>query len=130
MARIPRLYRVVSRHGNGAQDTRHYQTPKAADERRERFLIADPDAAVTVTPSHPITFPHEAGDAAMFDIPDTIIDQLEWRKFARLLGLDPMAVVAIHPAPADSMIVVEYDTATTPAQRGKHAPALWRVYLE
>lgn len=125
MARLPRLYRVRSAHRDGSVDRRHYQTPEAAEERAERFREADPDAIVTVTPSHVVTYPHEHGDAALLEIPDTAMPLAAWQIMAASLGVEPEAIESIHVS--GDTLTVEYHR--DPSKRGR-APQLWRVYLD
>lgn len=144
MPRIPRLYRVLATYRNGETATRHYQTPEAANERRLRFEAgrpallseeaklewetANPDATawpldiptVTVTPSHPVTYPHAAGDASMFEIPDTVFDHVIWRTFLVMIGLSSDAEI-LSITPDGDGITVTYTT------NPKHAPHTWRA---
>lgn len=121
MARIPRLYRVRSFHRDGTAEHRHYQGPKAAEERRERFEQADPEAIVSVTPSHPITWPRPAGDPTPMDIPDSLVSREVVAEFLQQCGLKPEAVSLAMFSPEE--VVLEYQSDPT----GKRAPLLWRV---
>lgn len=129
MARIPRLYRARRVSLDGTVEQRTYQTPKAAEERRERMAQADPRAIVTVTASHPVTFPHAAGDAQTFEIPDTTVSRSTVNDFLRQLGIEPAAVQAVTVG--DDTLLVTYDEHhDKPAKRGKRAPRNWRVFIE
>lgn len=144
MPRIPRLYRVRATYRNGEQATRHYQTPEAAAERRERFeagrpqiLSADALAkwakehplethpldvpTVEVTPSHPVTYPHAAGDPARFDTPDSELPRAALDEFLLACGILPHAVTSLNFD--GSGIVIEYSTDP------KRAPRPWHVNI-
>lgn len=86
------LWRVLATRPNGTESRWHYQTPKAAEVRGDklregrRAMLNEATAAalktegkpwptevptnVVITKSHPITFPHPAGDATQLDIPE------------------------------------------------------------
>lgn len=123
MARIPRLYRVRSRHGDGTAEVRHYQGPEAAEERRAKFEAADPLAVITVTPSHPVTYPRPAGDPTPMDVPDSLVQRSVLDEFMLTLGILPKAVQLIMVTPSE--VVVEFQ----PDPSGKRAPKLWRVSI-
>lgn len=110
MARIPRLYEVKATYRNGEVALRHYQTPEAAEERRARFLEGRPQVLsashaadyaasgeepprdipeVTVTPSHPITYPRGGTDAATLDIPDGTVPGWVITEMLQELGVMP-----------------------------------------
>lgn len=124
MARIPRIYRVRSVHGDGRVEIRNYQTPEAAEERRERFEIADPFASISVTASHPVTFPEPTGDLSPMDIPDSIIAEAKLHDLFEHLGIAGPFVVGISVAPGE--VLVEYQPDLT----GKRKPKIWRVGIE
>lgn len=123
MARIPRMYEVRSFSTVGEIKLRHYQTPEAAEARAERFRLADPTAIVSVTASHPITYPRPAGDPTPFDVPDSLINATKVEQFLELCGLKPSAVSLAMFTPAE--VVLEYQPDST----GKRAPKLWRVSI-
>lgn len=123
MARIPRLYRVRSFHRDGTAELRHYQGPEAAEERRAKFEQADPFAVITVTPSHPVTYPRPAGDPTPMDIPDSLVERRVLDEFLLTLGVKPDAVQLVMVSPLE--VVVEYQ----PDASGKRAPKLWRVSI-
>lgn len=123
MARIPRLYRVQSRHRDGTTETRHYQGPEAAQERVDRFGFADPLASIIITPSHPITYPRPQGDPTPLDIPDTLVSRKVVDEFLRQLGIEPGAVQLVMFSEQEA--VVEYQ----PDPTGKRAPKLWRASI-
>lgn len=121
MARIPRLYRVISRHRDTTSETRHYQTPEAAKARAELFAKADKDATISIEPSHPVTYPRPSGDPSPLDIPDTLVSRAVVDDFAAQLGLKSSAVQLVIVEPEE--VVVQYQ----PDPTGKRAPKFWRV---
>ena len=121
MARIPRLYRVQVTQPDSKVRTLHYQTPEAAEFRKGVLEMENAGNIVTVTPSHPVTYPHPAGDATTFDIPDSLVDHLTVEAFVLELGILPGAVRAITFE--DERISVEYQ----PDPTGKRAPKTWVV---
>lgn len=145
MPRTPRIYQVSATYRNGETSTRHYQTPEAAEERRARFALGRPQAVgraaydahvaagttpprdvplVTVTASHPITYPRAAGDPDRLAVPDSTISADLVLAFYAELGIDPLAVEALR---IEGMAVaVEYRTDPS----GKAAPGLWQVAIE
>lgn len=125
MARTRRLYRVrgVDPHGKTAQ--RVYQTPEAANYRRDVWELSD-YREVSVTPSYPVRFPAAAGDPAEFDIPNSVVPDTMWRAICGQLGLTDVAVLSLSVA--DDMLVIEYDP--TPDKPGKTEPRTWRVQIE
>lgn len=123
MARIPRLYRVRSYHADGTVEQRHYQGPEAAEERRQRFEQADPFAVISVTQSHPVTYPRPAGDPTPMDIPDSLVQRSVLDDFLLTLGVRPDAVQLVMVSALE--VVVEYQPDLT----GKRAPKLWRVSI-
>lgn len=139
------MYRVAATYRNGETATRHYQTPEAAEERRQRFeagrvqMLSEAHAAdhlaagtepgrdvpeVTVTASHPITYPHAAGDLDKLDGPDGRMGRGDWEQFATALGLDPRRILSVTIAGDE--LAAEYQ----PDAAGKAAPKVWRVALE
>lgn len=123
MARIPRPYRVRSYHSDGTVEQRHYQGPEAAEERRQRFEQADPFAVISVTPSHPVTYPRPAGAPTPMDIPDSLVERRVLNEFLLTLGIKPEAVQLVMVSELE--VVVEYQPDLT----GKRAPKLWRVSI-
>lgn len=123
MARIPRLYRVRSYHSDGTVEQRHYQGPKAAEERRAKFEQADPFAVISVTASHPVTYPRPAGDPTPMDVPDSLVTRAALNDFLSMLGVRPDAVQLVMLSPQE--VVVEYQADPS----GKQAPKLWRVSI-
>lgn len=122
MARIPRLYRVRAVHPGAATETRHYQGPEAARARADGFTLKDATAIVTVTPSHPVTYPHPAGDPTPLDLPDAIVSAAAVDSFLRECGLLPEAVKTAYFTEAE--VVLEYQPANP-----KAAPILWRAAI-
>lgn len=133
MARIQRLYRVLGTWPDGSTKVRHYQGPEAAEERRLRWLHeysphdgedgTQPALSVVVTASHPVSYPHPAGDPTPMDIPDTLVDRATVDSFLLTLGILPAAVQVIMFSSAE--VVVEYQ----PDPTGKREPKLWRASI-
>lgn len=144
MARIPRLYRVHAAYRNGDTATRHYQTPEAAEARRERFEqgrtpalsqeAADTHRAngteaprdvptVTVTPSYPVTYPRALGDSLPFEIPDSLVAAEVFLAFIRELGISPEAFRSLRAEGNEILVEIDADKSK------KHAPRTWRVEI-
>lgn len=125
MARIPRLYRVTAALRDGRTLTHRHLTPKAAEERRERWATKHPDAIVKVDESYPIRFQRPAGDATQFDIPDTMLERSRIDGFLADLGLKPDAVRSI--AIESDQLVIEYEP--NPDKPNRAEPKLWRAHI-
>lgn len=151
MARIQRLYRVRATYPNGEEVTRHYQTPKAADERRRVFEAGRPKMlnevelalrmgaceragieyepelevpTVVVTPSHPVTYPHPAGDLGKLETPDSYISHERWVELGAWLGISPFSIISVGWSEAE--LVVTYQPDST----GKAEPKIWRIEVD
>lgn len=144
MPRIQRLHRVRATYRNGEQATRHYQTPEAAEERRIRFAQGRPQVlsadalerhktehpgepvpldvpSIEVTASHPVTYPHAAGDPARFDVPDAELSRAALDSFLIECGVLPHAVTSLTFD--GSGILIEYSTDP------RRAPNPWHVNI-
>lgn len=122
MARLPRLHRVVAVWPDTSRKTRNYLTPEAAEERRDAWEAKG--AAVTVTPSYPVSFPSIAADR--LDIPDMIVSRAAWHDLAQRLGIKPEAIRGITVTP--TQIEVEYDPDLK--RPGKREPKSWLILIE
>jgi hypothetical protein len=138
MARTPRLYEVVATYRNGETAKRHYQTPEAAEARRERFaqgrpamlnaaeLAAHREAGttpeldvpvVTVTPSYPIGYPDASGDLVKLGTPDTTMRRAPW--------LDLCDYAGIRSETVRSVSIVGDNLVFTYQPNPKEAPLEW-----
>lgn len=143
MARIPRLYRVLATYRNGDESEWHYQRPELASDRaaklrdgrypalndaearRHRDAGTQPDmdepVSVKIQASHPITWPHEAGDTADLGLPGTTIDAGDWGLVLQDLGVRPDRVLSVTWHRGER-IQLELEN-------GKHAPTHWSIEI-
>lgn len=122
MARIPRVYLVTTERPGRKTLTRRYLTPESAAALAEDWSTEDPDATVTVTPSHPIAYPSEA-DPQRFDLPDSMVSRQHLHDLIDTMGIQPEAVRSLTIT--TDTVLVEYQ----PDPKRDRTPQTWRVAI-
>lgn len=143
MARIPRLHRVVATYRNGDVSEWHYQDPDHAKSRAAKLQLGripalnaeemakhreagttaplDVPVSVKLQASHPILWPHEAGDATTLDVPDSTLAAEGWETILDDLGVLASAALSLTWHRGERVVVE--------LENGKHAPHEWSVEI-